>query len=129
MSKSNGYHFSTQSLSNRQFSFLTEAKSKGGISLDHMLSVSQGTAGSLIQRGFLKWHSASERFQITPSGLDVMQHFDHTDISRKAMYLPLSSRIDNRDAISKAEGLRTEFRRIAVEEEARDKKHERKERT
>lgn len=110
----NGHRaFETQSLSNRQWSMLVEAEALGGVSLEAMLNTSQVTAGSVVRRGYLKWNSAVSQFVLTQAGVDVLEGFGSTDISRKTTWGELSKAIGNRDAVQMAVHLRAELKKNA----------------
>jgi hypothetical protein len=93
----NSDKFRTQSLSNRQFSFLAEAIEANGLSLERMLEISQTTAGSVVRRGFFAWNRDVGRFELTAEGYEVMERFQHSEIGRQAQYLPFSRFIHNRE--------------------------------
>lgn len=82
-----------QSLSNRQYSFLNQVLDAGGLSVTKMLNVSQGTAGSVVRRGFLVWEGVLNKFVLSPEGLAVMDAFRTTDVRRESAYRPLSIHI------------------------------------
>lgn len=79
----------TESLSNRQYSFLQEAQREGGLSLRRMIQISQTTAGSVTRRGFMAWDIKTENFTLTEEGLKVMEMFEHTDVDRQDWSRPL----------------------------------------
>lgn len=96
--------FLTQSLSNRQYSLLKECDSKGGLSLDRVLELSQTTSGSVVRRGFIAWSEQQDCFLLTSLGIQTLDFFENTDIGRNAIDRPLSSFIlaKNRGLVSRS---------------------------
>jgi len=116
------FEFETQILSNRQFSFLAEAMEKGGVTLERMLEVSQTTAGSVVRRGFLAWSRVHGRFEITAAGYETMEHFQHSDIGRAAMYRPFSKFIQNRELDQLSKEARARFKEQYNQQKERSRK-------
>ena len=112
-------------LSNRQYSFLREVHDKGGVELRRMLALSQTTAGSVVLRGFVSWDRQLDRFVLTGDGLELMEAFEHSDITRQAQYRPLSSRIRERGVLQQAERVREELKAEMKEGEQRKEKEAR----
>lgn len=107
-------------MSNWQHTLMAEAIEHGGISLDRMLELKQGTSGSLIKRNYFSWDDSQEMFMPTPGALKIMESFVSMDLSRKTTYRPLSSLIRDRSVHKLAEARRAELKHQADEQHQRE---------
>lgn len=111
-------------MSNRQVSLIRRSIEEGGLTLEEMLAINQGTAGSLAKSDMLRWDRQSERFIPTSRALEVADSYDHANIGRKTLYRPLSVSFTDRSLISWAARVREGYKEQAREQEARDRQAE-----
>jgi hypothetical protein len=112
-------------MSNYLHTLMVEAVHDGGISLDRMLQLKAGTAGSAIRREYFSWSKQEEQFVLTPKALAVMELYDGSEITRKQTFRPLSSFIHDASAIKLAESRREELKAQYRKEQGKDRGSER----
>lgn len=111
-------------ISSPMHTLLHEAIEKGGLTLERVLQIRQGTSGAIFKRGYLAWDENAKRgegaFIPTPLGLASYELFTHAPIERKCTFRPLSGAIRDRQLLKRAEVLRIEYKEAWDEEQKRE---------